>query len=140
MPIGLTAGGEIVFPWECRELIEKQRGPISAAIPTQPKDASPTPATVPASAPETISEPGSKPADEGVAKSAVPPASPPEPVAAAAEPSISPPAVVPATEPADRRGRRKKLAQPQQNRKPKPSDKDKVATGGIFSRVVGAVK
>ena len=29
MPIGLTARGNIVFPWECRELIEKQRGPVS---------------------------------------------------------------------------------------------------------------
>jgi hypothetical protein len=26
MPIGLTASGEIVFPIQCRELIERQRG------------------------------------------------------------------------------------------------------------------
>lgn len=38
MPIGLTARGEIVFPWECRELIEKQRGPVSEGIPSPPKD------------------------------------------------------------------------------------------------------
>jgi hypothetical protein len=32
-PIGLTANGDIVFPWECRETIEKQRGPISVSLP-----------------------------------------------------------------------------------------------------------
>jgi hypothetical protein len=33
-PIGLTANGDIVFPWDCREIIEKQRGPISVSLPT----------------------------------------------------------------------------------------------------------
>jgi hypothetical protein len=28
MPIGLTARGELVFPMQCRELLERQRGPI----------------------------------------------------------------------------------------------------------------
>jgi hypothetical protein len=37
-PIGLTANGEIVFPWECREIIEKQRGPVSVSLPTAPND------------------------------------------------------------------------------------------------------
>jgi hypothetical protein len=37
-PIGLTANGEIVFPWECREIIEKQRGPVSVNLPTGPND------------------------------------------------------------------------------------------------------
>jgi len=32
-PIGLTANGEIVFPWECRETIEKQRGPVAVKMP-----------------------------------------------------------------------------------------------------------
>jgi BA14K-like protein len=36
MPIGLTASGEIVFPIQCRALIEQHRG----------KDLNPTPATV----------------------------------------------------------------------------------------------
>jgi hypothetical protein len=31
MPIGLTANGEMVFPLQCRELIEHQRGPVVAA-------------------------------------------------------------------------------------------------------------
>ena len=38
-PIGLTANGDIVFPWECRETIEKQRGPISVSLPTLSSDA-----------------------------------------------------------------------------------------------------
>jgi hypothetical protein len=37
-PIGLTANGDIVFPWECRETIEKQRGPISVSLPTPSND------------------------------------------------------------------------------------------------------
>jgi hypothetical protein len=36
MPIGLTAQGEIVFPWACQELIEKHRG--SKYIPNPSKD------------------------------------------------------------------------------------------------------
>ena len=61
MPIGLTARGEIVFPWECRELIEKQRGPVSEEIPKPPKDSvskesaaslSPEPEQVSATPPE----------------------------------------------------------------------------------------
>jgi len=49
MPIGLTARGDIVFPWECRELIEKQRGPVSEDIQNPPKDsASKEPAKEPA--------------------------------------------------------------------------------------------
>jgi len=39
MPIGLTARGDIVFPWECRELIEQQRGPVSKDIQNPPEDA-----------------------------------------------------------------------------------------------------
>jgi len=37
-PIGLTANGDIVFPWECRETIEKQRGPISVSVPAPSND------------------------------------------------------------------------------------------------------
>jgi hypothetical protein len=33
MPIGLTASGELVFPWDCRAIIEKQRGPVSVNLP-----------------------------------------------------------------------------------------------------------
>ena len=29
MPIGLTARGDLVFPMQCRELLERQRGPLS---------------------------------------------------------------------------------------------------------------
>jgi hypothetical protein len=38
-PIGLTANGDIVFPWECRETIERQRGPIAVSLPTPSSDA-----------------------------------------------------------------------------------------------------
>jgi hypothetical protein len=40
MPIGLTASGEVVFPWDCRAIIEKQRGPVSVNVPPPSADAS----------------------------------------------------------------------------------------------------
>jgi hypothetical protein len=44
MPIGLTAGGELVFPWDCRAIIERERGPISTDISTLVKNAAKDPA------------------------------------------------------------------------------------------------
>ena len=41
MPIGLTASGEVVFPWDCRAIIEKQRGPVSVNVPASSADLSP---------------------------------------------------------------------------------------------------
>src|SRR5690348_3307785 len=40
MPIGLTASGEVVFPWDCRAIIEKQRGPVSVNVPAPSADPS----------------------------------------------------------------------------------------------------
>jgi hypothetical protein len=40
MPIGLTASGEVVFPWDCRAIIEKQRGPVSVNAPAASGDPS----------------------------------------------------------------------------------------------------
>jgi hypothetical protein len=43
MPIGLTASGEMVFPLQCRELIERQRGPVAvASTPPVQVDSAPT--------------------------------------------------------------------------------------------------
>ena len=52
-PIGLTANGDIVFPWECRETIEKQRGPISISLPKPSNDAA---SREPSAAPEARKE------------------------------------------------------------------------------------
>jgi hypothetical protein len=43
MPIGLTARGELVFPWDCREIIERERGPISLDLSAAPKESAPNP-------------------------------------------------------------------------------------------------
>ena len=40
MPIGLTASGEVVFPWDCRAIIEMQRGPVSVNVPAPSADPS----------------------------------------------------------------------------------------------------
>jgi hypothetical protein len=64
-PIGLTARGDIVFPWQCRALIEKQRGPVSEELPAAP------PAVVPAQidpAPKIDQAPQSTPAANVVAE------------------------------------------------------------------------
>lgn len=58
-PIGLTARGDIVFPWQCRALIEKQRGPVSEEVPAA------APAVVPA---KIDPAPQSTPAANVVAK------------------------------------------------------------------------
>jgi hypothetical protein len=52
-PIGLTANGDIVFPWECRETIEKQRGPISVSLPPPSNNA---PSHQPSALPDARSE------------------------------------------------------------------------------------
>jgi hypothetical protein len=51
MPIGLTSRGELVFPWECREIIERERGPVSADISAALKDTAKTPQAGPAREP-----------------------------------------------------------------------------------------
>jgi hypothetical protein len=56
MPIGLTARGELVFPWECREIIERERGPVSADISAAPRE----PAKAPALSEPTAREPAAR--------------------------------------------------------------------------------
>ena len=60
MPIGLTASGEIVFPFACNALIERQRGAVDALKPAA-RDERPVPAekgdTPPAAAPAQAAAP-----------------------------------------------------------------------------------
>ena len=57
MPIGLTAKGEMVFPLQCREVIEHQRGPVAVAS---------TPPVQPASAPtQNEAKVSAKPEESG---------------------------------------------------------------------------
>jgi hypothetical protein len=60
MPIGLTASGEIVFPFACRALIERQRGIVDQQKPAA-RDAKPVPgekqATPPAAFPAQATAP-----------------------------------------------------------------------------------
>ena len=72
MPIGLTARGDLVFPMQCRELIERERGPIAEEK-------------------KQISEPRSQP--EPSAKTA--PAEKVTPVAVAPAEKVTPVAVAP---------------------------------------------
>jgi hypothetical protein len=42
MPIGLTARGELVFPMQCRELLDRERGPAADGLtPGAPQTAQP---------------------------------------------------------------------------------------------------
>jgi hypothetical protein len=60
MPIGLTASGEIVFPFACKALIERQRGTVDQQKPAA-RDEKPTPAekreTPPAAVPAQAAAP-----------------------------------------------------------------------------------
>jgi BA14K-like protein len=68
MPIGLTASGEIVFPIQCRDLIEQHRGkdanPSPAAVERKPAVVEEKPAAKPpeAATPQ-ISQPANKPVE-----------------------------------------------------------------------------
>ena len=42
MPIGLTAKGELVFPMQCQELLERHRGPVASQDPV-PTNSTPSP-------------------------------------------------------------------------------------------------
>jgi hypothetical protein len=108
MPIGLTARGDLVFPMQCRELIERERGPI----PEEKRQ---------------ISEPRSQP--EPSAKPA--PAEKATPVAAAAAEATPPEKDVAATGQAQERAR-KRLARAERRKQQGPvpaAASDPQATG-----------
>ncbi len=72
MPIGLTASGEIVFPIQCKELIERQRG---KAVEQKPAAAEEKPAAKQSEAvapSEGVAPKNSKPADMSVKAVALP--------------------------------------------------------------------
>jgi hypothetical protein len=103
MPIGLTARGDLVFPMQCRELIERERGPIQDAKPQ-------------------ISEP--RPQQDQPLKVSSTPLEKQEPLAQSATPAdvtgaISPAVIGPATA-VPARDRRKKLSRAERDRLKKP--------------------
>ena len=84
MPIGLTARGDLVFPMQCRELIERERGPI----PEEKQQIS---------EPRPQQEPSAKTAPaEKVTPVAVAPAEKVTPVAVAPVVAVAPAGVTPA--------------------------------------------
>jgi hypothetical protein len=103
MPIGLTAGGELVFPWDCRAIIERERGPISTDISTLLKDAAKDPAR---SAPAAREPSAAKAAavDDAATKDQTPRNADVERVATIPDTAAAPPAQPPAAMgPLDRR-------------------------------------
>jgi hypothetical protein len=64
MPIGLTARGDLVFPMQCRELIERERGPVPEQqlhVPLQSSRQEPAKAT---SAEKDVAATGQTPASQ----------------------------------------------------------------------------
>jgi hypothetical protein len=104
MPIGVTAAGELVFPWECREVIERERGPVSVDLSMPPKETalSQPPQSQPAAGKAAAVNDGPKgqPASQGAD---------PQHVATIPEAVTLPPATSPAAEPTDRRHQAKRL-------------------------------
>jgi hypothetical protein len=135
MPIGLTAKGELVFPWECRELIERERGPVSLDLSAPPKDSAKNIAkdatpNVPAAGemaakPSLIAKPSSieSPAVDAASKDhAVPQSSGAEHVGSIPDAGATSP-VAATLRPADRRGLGKRSVarrQPDSNGPPTP--------------------
>jgi hypothetical protein len=106
MPIGVTAAGELVFPWECREVIERERGPVSVDLSMPPKETA-------------LSQPLSQPSQSAAGKAAAvndgPKSQPasqgadPQHVATIPEAVSLPPVANPAAAPVDRRLQAKRL-------------------------------
>ena len=57
MPIGLTASGEIVFPFACKALIERQRGTVDQLNPAAPDEKPPAEVTPSAAVPAQAAAP-----------------------------------------------------------------------------------
>ena len=109
MPIGLTAGGELVFPWECREIIERERGPVSADITAAPKE----PAKTPAPTEPAAREPAAKAAtvdDAGSKDQSAPRNTDPEQVGTIPDSAPLPPNAAATVGPSDRRSHAKRSA------------------------------
>jgi outer membrane biosynthesis protein TonB len=114
MPIGLTARGDLVFPMQCRELIERERGPI----PEEKKQIS---------EPRSQQEPSAKttPAEK-VTPVAVTPAEKVTPVAVAPIVAVAPVEVTPAEKGAAATGQaqeraRKRLARTERRKQQGPA-------------------
>jgi hypothetical protein len=116
MPIGLTARGELVFPWECRAIIERERGPVSEDIATAVKEAAKDPSKDIAKNPvpnaPAASDPAAKAAaDNAVTKDQAAPQNKDVDQVATIPDAASPPAQAAATvAPPDGRSRGKRLA------------------------------
>jgi hypothetical protein len=105
MPLGVTAAGELVFPWECREIIERERGPVSVDLSAPPKE------TVQSQPPPSEIAPGKAVAvSDGPKSQPAPQSAEPEHVATIPASAALPAAVSPAVEPLDRRPQAKRLA------------------------------
>jgi hypothetical protein len=104
MPIGLTARGELVFPWDCREIIERERGPVSIDLSAPPKASAPSlpVASEPARKAAAANDPAPK--EQPASQSAEP-----EHVATIPDTAASPPSASTVAQPADRRLQGKRL-------------------------------
>jgi len=101
MPIGVTAAGELVFPWECREIIERERGPVSVDLSMPPKETAlsqPPPQSQPAAA--VNDGPKGQPASQSAE---------PQHVATIPDTVAPPRPASPVAEPMDRRSQAKRL-------------------------------
>jgi hypothetical protein len=66
MPIGLTASGEIVFPMQCKELIERERGKAVEQKPPAAEEKAAAKQSEAAAPSESVAPENSKPADKPV--------------------------------------------------------------------------
>jgi hypothetical protein len=145
MPIGLTASGEVVFPWDCRAIIEKQRGPVSVNVPAPSADPSPkdqAPENAAAQQPEqTAASAPAVPAPAAVQPQvavAAPPVQDATATVAHAAPRVRPKRRLAAVTPADKR--HQIAAQPQPSAQPQSASQSQPQPASAITRALNALK
>ena len=141
MPIGLTASGEVVFPWDCRAIIEKQRGPVSVNVPPPSADPSPKDqASDKAAAQQPEQTAASAPAAPVQPEMAVatPPVQETTATVAHAAPRARPKRALAAVTPADKK--HQIAAQPQPSAQPQPTSPPQPQSVSAITRALNALK
>jgi hypothetical protein len=109
-PIGLTARGELVFPWECRAIIERERGPVSLDILAPANDLSSNMAKDPVQPPAGSSVAKSVAVDAPAKNQPTPPNADVERAATVPDAASSPPQPAATIAPPDRKPQAKRTA------------------------------
>lgn len=136
MPIGLTASGEVVFPWDCRAIIEKQRGPVSVNVPAPSADPSAKDQASDKAAAQQPEQSGSATPVQPQVAVAAPPIQDTTATVVHAAPRVRPKRTLAAVTPADKK--HQIAAQPQPSAQPQSAAQPQAASA--ITRALNALK